>query len=240
MGSARSRPPGCALSVRRSAAARTSAAARPPPADGRGARREPRVQHPDEAGSRWVRLAWLIRPLRVSRLAANWIGSRPSVVATRPKYAALSPAACWNRSHHRLPLQLVVDQRGLAAVVDRMPRRTRWPARSRPPSPASCPTRSRSARCARRRRSAPCCRGASCALRTSGKSSQIDRLDSSRCPAELVGEQRLAERRCCPVSVIVSRPARAPRRLRALHDERAGVLVERIARAPGTARARSP
>ena len=59
------------------------------------------------------------------------------------------------RLHDGLALGLVRRQRGLARSAARAGRR---PARARPPSPAWCPSRSRSARCARRRRAARRCR----------------------------------------------------------------------------------
>jgi hypothetical protein len=49
-------------------------------------------------GSRSERLAWPMRPLRVSRLNANCSGGSPQWRGTSSKYSALRRAASWKRS----------------------------------------------------------------------------------------------------------------------------------------------
>ena len=89
-------------------------------------------------------------------------------------------------------------------------------ARSRPPSRAWCPSRSRNARSPWRRRSARCCRAVQRSQRMVGKLRQSERLMISLWPCELLGEhafeeaRRLLPRRACRARRARRSPDRSP------------------------------
>ena len=153
---------------------------------------EPRVEHADElrVALREVRVG--DAPAAREQVERELHRVQAAYRATLSKYAALSPRRLLEALDDGLALELVVDQRALevARVAQERLRR----ARSRPPSRASCPSRSRSARCGRRRRAARRCRGASSRCARAGSSSTASGCVSSRWPCELLGEQRLAGR----------------------------------------------
>ena len=128
-------------------------------------------------------------------------------------------SAAWRRRRAG-PLRRRRGRRGSPAHA----RAARRPARWRPPSPAWCPSRSRSGRCGRRRRGArrgsrPARRWRSSARRRRwGRCARWSGWRSGGGRARKSAEELLAEGRRCVASSASSRPAALPGGLGALDD----------------------
>jgi hypothetical protein len=118
---------------------------------------KPRSIRSAKPGSRSLRLSKVIRRDRVSRLKQNCAGSWSAYMPMFSNHSSEACAARW-----------VDSTTGGARSRTPSTPRPRWGvradtrrARGRPPWPAWCRSRSRSARCGRRRRAGPRCGGAS-------------------------------------------------------------------------------
>ena len=99
--------------------------------------------------------------------------------------------------------------------------------RSRPPSPAWCPSRSRSGRCGRRRPAARRCPWCQVSQRTVGNGRQSERLASSRWPSSSSAKS-LSPKATVSSSRGLVQPGAPPGLLVALDDPGAQPVVERV------------
>ena len=202
------------------------------PARRRGARPMSSMRCDIALRSRSRKFSWPMRWLRVSRLYANCSGSSARIArdVLEPLHAVARRVL---QAQHLDPaLGFVRLERGRRRRVrERALRR----ARPRPPSRASSPSRSRSARCAPRRRAVRASRDdqrsfADDAGSESTAIAQMRRVRHQRCAVEIFGEQSLAERD----RFVRRRRCRGPRRatsrrgISTINVPRSGVELVRV------------